>query len=106
MGRPTDEGAAVPSQCRPVLVRARVLANEPFPGLRRPFSLGSKIWSRSIRAGSHLAAVDEVNGRVEDHFLAALDTLAYLDLLAEIACHFDLADMGCAILDDGNLQPV
>jgi hypothetical protein len=46
----------------------------------------------------------EIDGRVEDHVVTALDPTVDQDLAAEIANHADLAQIHDAILGDGNLE--
>src|SRR4029077_19528413 len=52
----------------------------------------------------HLAAVGERNRGLEDHLVAYVDAVAYLDLRSEIACHGHLVQVRGAIVRNGHLH--
>jgi hypothetical protein len=53
-----------------------------------------------------LAAVGQVDHRVEDDLIARLDAVVHFDFLAEVARNRDLLHMGNAVLDDRDMQAV
>src|SRR5216683_7841815 len=62
--------------------------------------------ARCLRHGLNLAAVDERDGRIEDHLITRLDAAIHFDPRAEIALHFHLAELRLSIVDDGYLHSV
>src|SRR5207302_1747950 len=54
----------------------------------------------------HLLTVGQADGRVKDHLLAVMHAVVHLDGVAEVAHLGDAAQMGNAVLDHGDAQPV
>jgi hypothetical protein len=54
----------------------------------------------------HLAAVGECDRRFEDHLIARLDAITYLDLRSEIARHCHLLEVRDAIVRHGHPHAV
>src|SRR6202035_1114715 len=54
----------------------------------------------------YLAAIDERDWRIEDHALAGSQSGVHFHPRAQVACDPDGADLGFAVLDDGDLQAV
>src|ERR1700687_2392493 len=66
----------------------------------------TSLCARCLRHGLNLAAVDERDGRIEDHLIPRLDAAIHFDPGAEIALHFHLAELRLSIVDDGYLHSV
>src|ERR1700742_1287568 len=58
------------------------------------------------RAHRYLAAVRQVDHRIEDDLIARFDAFAYLNLRAEVARDRDLLKTGGAILDHRDVQAI
>ena len=56
--------------------------------------------------GSYLAAVGQIDGRINDNPIALLDAAVDLDLPPEVAHHRDLAQVDQAVLHHGDLQAI
>ena len=52
-------------------------------------------------ANLHLLALDQIDGRVEDHLIAVPDAVAHLDLFSQITRDRDFPQVNDAIFDHG-----
>lgn len=77
-----------------VLIQERLcgIAGPASEDLRRP-------WVRT-----YLAAVGQIDRRIEDDLVAPLDAAVDFDLLSEVTYHRDLAQVNNAVLHHGDLQ--
>jgi len=92
----------------PLLWRRRSWREISFDGLFRFYREPARFtaWLPPELPGSGLAALFEIDGRIENDLVAVLDAVAHFDLPAKIARDRDAVHMDDAILDHGNVQPV
>src|SRR3954454_15629684 len=57
-------------------------------------------------ADLHLLALDQVDGRVEDHLIAFPDAVAHLDLFSQVARYRYFPQVSDAVFDHGDLWSI